>query len=77
MMDELSLMREIGKNIKDALEDAQMSQRELAEEINMNESTVSRYLKGTTMPTVKNLVNICYVLDCDMSNIVPTYNYIE
>lgn len=76
-MDESDLMREIGKNIKDALEDVKMSQRELAEEININESTVSRYLKGTTMPTIKNLVNICYVLDCEMSEIVPTYEYIE
>lgn len=69
-MTENELMKEIGKNIEYCIEDARMSQKELAKHINVSESTISMYIKGERMPTVKNIINISYALCCDIEELV-------
>lgn len=76
-MTELEFMREIGDNIRNELEDAWMTQLELAEETFIDKSTISRYINGTVMPSLKNIVNIASVLDCDINDLIPTYEVIE
>lgn len=76
-MTELQLMRRIGNNIKDMLEDAWMSQKELAEAICVSESTISCYIKAERMPSIKNLINIAFVLDCELTDLVDVHDEIE
>lgn len=76
-MTELEFMRVIGENIKNELDGAWMSQRELAEETKINESVISRYIRGETMPSLKNIVNIVYALDCDLEDIIPLRGVIK
>ena len=70
-MTELQLMRVIGRNLKDVLDDALMTQRELSDETGINESTISRYIRGESMPSLKNIMNIAYVMECDLNELVP------
>ena len=59
-------------NLRDAMIDAGISQTELAYETGLTKSTISRYLNKQRFPTLKAVVNICHVLDCDIDDIIPT-----
>lgn len=69
-MTEVGLMKHFGENLRYLLEDSWMSQKELAEETGISESTISRYARGEMMPTFKNLINIKYVLDCEWDELI-------
>ncbi len=76
-MTEFELMRDIGGNIESVLEENNMSQQDLARETGISKSTISRYINGNAMPTLKNLVNIAYVLACDISEFVFSDEFVE
>lgn len=75
-MTERNFIKEIGDNLNSVLIECGVSQRELSEDTGISESTISRYICGERMPSIKNLVNICYALDCDINEIVFTYEQI-
>lgn len=76
-MTEVTLMQIIGNNIKELLDEYPMTQKELAEIIHLDKSTISRYTNGEAMPSLKNLLNIVYALNCDITDIVDVYGRIE
>ena len=76
-MSERELMTQIGRNLKSILEDYRMSQQELAEETEISRSTISRYINGEQMMSLKNLINIVYALDCDIEDLIDASELIE
>ena len=60
-------------NLRDIMKDVRINQRDLAYEANLTEATISRYLNKQRMPTLKSIVNICYVLGCNVDDLIPTY----
>lgn len=58
-------------NLRYSLQYANMTQRDFADAIGVDESTISRYLRGRIMPTAKTIVNMAYVLDCDITDLIP------
>lgn len=64
-------------NLRDIMEDAKIGQRELAKEAHLTRETINRYLNKKTMPSLRALINICYVLNCDLYDILPACNMIE
>lgn len=76
-MTEIEFMRNFGNNLKNALEDSWMTQKELSEEIGLSEPTISGYINGTRMPSLKTVINISVVLDYDLTELVDTYETIE
>lgn len=75
-MSELELIEIFAGNLRSAMEDARISQAELAKETGLSEAAISRYLAGIRMPTTKALVNICCVLNCDFEELIPTYDLV-
>ena len=71
-MTEIQFMKRIGENLQCLLDDAWMSQRELAEDTGISESTISRYIRGEVMPTAKNLANIVYSIGCEWDELIDT-----
>ena len=63
-MSEIELMEIFADNLRDKMIEVGVGQNELAREINVGKSTISRYLSKERMPTLKVLLNICYVLEC-------------
>ena len=57
-------------NLRDMLLDANMSQKELAIDTGLAESSISDYLNGRKLPGIRALVNIAYVLDCDFNDLM-------
>lgn len=76
-MTEIELMRDIGDNIAYELNECGITQQELADETEISEATISRYIHGKVMPSLKNLLNIALVLDCELSDLVNVYELID
>lgn len=64
-------------NLRDLMDDVGITQKELADEACLNRSTVNRYLRKQRMPDLRALVNICYVLECDPTDLIPIYALIN
>ena len=64
-------------NLRDIMKDTRIGQRELAEEAHLTRETINRYLNKKTMPSLRALINICYVLNCNLYDILPACNMIE
>ena len=69
-MNECKLLRDFGRNLEDLLNEENMSQRELSELTGINNSTISRYVAGVTMPSIANIVKIMRVLECEFEDLV-------
>lgn len=69
-MTEVELMELVGNNIKAVLKESWMTQKELSEETGINETSISRYIQGERMPSLKNLINIANVLDCPLTDLM-------
>lgn len=74
---ELELMKEFGDNLKDIMDDYQMTQKELADITGISVSAISRYIHGQRMPTLKTLINIVNALECDVDELVNFDYFVE
>lgn len=59
-----------GKNLARILEESGMSQSELARELMITQSAVSNYINGKRIPTPKVIVNLSYVFDISIENLI-------
>lgn len=75
-MSELDVIDIFADNLRDLMKEVGITQRELAREINVNESTISKYLSKQIMPSFRNFMNICYVLDCEPTDLYIPYDKI-
>ena len=64
-------------NLREVMKEVGITQAELADEAGINRSTISRYLNKQRLPDVVSLLNICFILECDVSDLVPTYALIR
>ena len=76
-MTEIEWLDIFGDNLRDMLAEVGMSQRELANEIGVDESLVSRYIHKQYILNLKTIIKIAYVLNCDISELVDFGETIE
>lgn len=69
-MSEVEWIEIFGQNLEEMLVEANMTQRELADDTGLTEATISRYIHGRRMPTVRALVNIAYSLNCSFDELM-------
>ena len=69
-MTELEWMKIFAKNLKDMLNNANMTQRELAEEMNVTEATVSRYINAERIPSTPNIIKMAYIFGCSTDDLI-------
>ena len=72
-MNEQDFLDIFSDNLSAIMEESRISQNRLAFEIGVNRSVISRYLNKQTMPSLKNFLNICYVLECDPRELFDPY----
>ena len=65
-----ALALRLGRNIAAFRRRADINQERLAELINVEISTVSRYETGTTLPSLVTLENLAKVLHCTVSDLL-------
>ena len=69
-MSELEWLDIFSNNLLEMLDEAHMTQRELADEAGLSESTISHYINRTRMPGIRAILNIAYALDCDVNELI-------
>ena len=72
-MSEVEFIDIFGDNLRDSMEMFGYNQQQLAEEARIAQSTLSRYLNKQMMPTIPALINLTFALDCEISDLIPTY----
>ena len=61
---------DLGKNIAKARKNANLTQEQLAEKLQVARQTVSKWEAGTTMPTVPGLVKLAKALETDCNSLL-------
>ncbi|MBQ8394323.1 MAG: helix-turn-helix transcriptional regulator [Clostridia bacterium] len=63
-------IEEIQKRLRDAIKYSNVSQKELAEKLGINPSTVSKYMRLDKFPSIDTFANICKILDVSADEIL-------
>lgn len=63
-------IEEIQKRLREAIQYSDMSQKELAEKLGINPSTVSKYMRLDKFPSLDTFANICKILDVSSDDIL-------
>lgn len=69
-MSELEWLDIFAGNLIEMMWEARMTQSELAELTGLSEGTISNYIHKRQLPGVKAILNISYVLNCDLSELI-------
>ena len=77
MISEVEFIDIFADNLREVMKEVGITQAELADEAGINRSTISRYLNKQRLPDLVSLLNICFILECDVSDLVPTYALIR
>ena len=64
-------------NLSDIMDEVGISQRQLAKKTHITEAALSRYLNKQRMPNMRTFMNLCYALQCEYSDLLPTYSTVE
>lgn len=63
-------IEEIQKRLRDAIKYSNVTQKELAEKLGINPSTVSKYMRLDKFPSIDTFANICKILDVSADEIL-------
>ena len=63
-------IEEIQKRLREAIQFSAITQKELAKKLNINPSTVSKYMRLDKYPSLDTFANICEILDVSADDIL-------
>lgn len=63
-------IEDIQKRLREAIQYSNISQKELAEKLKINPSTVSKYMRLDKYPSLDTFANICEILDVSADEIL-------
>ena len=63
-------IKDIQKRLRDEIKASSITQRELAEKLKVNPSTVSKYMRLDKYPSLDTFANICEILDVSSDEIL-------
>lgn len=61
---------DIQKRLREAIQYSNITQKELAEKLGINPSTVSKYMRLDKYPSLDTFANICEILDVSADEIL-------
>lgn len=76
-MSEQEWIEIFGDNLQSILEEYGLSRKDLAEEIGVSESAISRYIRKKQMPSIKVIVNMVYALGIEFDDLIDFGSPIE
>lgn len=59
-----------GDNLADLLDEANMTQQELAEAADLSKGSISGYVNKRKMPSIRAILNISRALDVDVADLI-------
>jgi transcriptional regulator with XRE-family HTH domain len=76
-MTEVEWINIFGDNLADMLHDANMTQQELADATGLSKATINAYIHKRKAPGLKAIINIAYVLNCSVDELIDFEEMIE
>ena len=64
------LLKDIQKRLREEINNSDLSQKEIAEKLGINPSTVSKYTRKNVYPSLDTFANICQILDVSSDDIL-------
>ena len=64
------MLKDIQKRLRDEIKQSSMSQKEIAEKLGINPSTISKYLRLDKFPSIETFANLCEILDVSSDDIL-------
>ena len=64
------VIKEIQERLRETIKYGNISQKELAEKLGINPSTVSKYMRLDKYPSLDTFANICEILDVSADDIL-------
>ncbi len=61
---------DIQRRLREAIKTSPLSQREIAERLHVNPSTITRYMRDDKFPSIDTFANICELLDVSFDEIL-------
>lgn len=63
-------LKEIQKRLREEIKNSNFSQKEIAEKLGINPSTVSKYVRLNKFPSIDTFANLCEILDVSADDIL-------
>ena len=63
-------IKQVQSKLAEAIKQSGLTQAEIAKRIGVNQPQISCYIKGTKMPAIDTLSNLCVILDLDANEIL-------
>ena len=63
-------LKDIQKRLREEIKNSALSQKEIAERLGVNPSTVSKYLRQDKFPALDTFANLCEILDVSSDDIL-------
>lgn len=64
-------------NLRSMMEKKRISQVELAKKSKLARQTINNYINGRQYPSAIAIVNLAYALECDLSDLIWTFDLVE
>lgn len=61
---------DIQRRLREAFKTSPLSQKEIAERLHVNPSTISRYMRDGKFPSIDTFANICEILEVSSDEIL-------
>lgn len=69
-MSEIELLELFSKNLKQLMKEENINQNELADEIGVSQTMISRYISGQCMPSFLTVVKMSEALFCSLDDFI-------
>ncbi len=63
-------IEDIQKRLREEIKNSNLTQKEIAERLGVNPSTVSKYLRLDKFPAIDTFANLCEILDVSADDIL-------
>ncbi len=64
------LLKDIQERLRNEIRTSSLSQKEIAEKLGINPSTISKYMNLDKFPAIDTLANLCEILDVSADEIL-------
>lgn len=62
--------KDIQKRLRDEIKNSNLTQKEIAEKLGINPSTLSKYMNQNKYPAIETFANLCEILDASADEIL-------
>ena len=63
-------LQDIQRRLREEIKNSPMSQKEIAQKLGINPSTISKYLRLNKFPALDTFANLCSILDVSADDIL-------